>query len=366
METNRDAHFIELALRLARRGLGRVWPNPAVGCILVRDGIIVGRGWTQPGGRPHAETEALIRAGAAAEGADAYVTLEPCAHQGKTAPCAQALIEARVARVVVAAGDPDERVAGRGIEALRAAGIEVVVGVLEAEARDLNAGFFSRIERKRPLVALKLATSLDGRIATAAGQSQWITGPEARAQVHRLRASHDAILTGIGTVEADDPALTCRLPGMAAMSPVAVVLDSQLRIAPDSQLVRGAPARPLMLLTGRAGEAGEFAKAGVEIATIALEDGGDHVSLPAALVWLAERGITRVMVEAGSRLAGAFLRDGLVDRLYWFRSSMVIGGDGRSVFEALGVDDLSLAPGFERQSVEAVGKDLFEIYLHQA
>src|SRR5579862_7078692 len=210
------------ALSLARRGLGNTWPNPAVGCVLVREGRVVGRGWTQPGGRPHAETEALARAGRAARGATAYVTLEPCCHHGRTPPCADALIAAGLSRVVAAIEDPDPRVAGGGLARLRAAGLDVESGLCAAEAAEINAGFLSRLRLGRPLVTLKLATSLDGRIATASGESRWITGGPARERAHLLRATHDAILVGTDTVIADNPELTCRLPGLAGHSPVRV------------------------------------------------------------------------------------------------------------------------------------------------
>ncbi len=213
------------ALALARRGLGRVWPNPAVGCVLVRDDHVIGRGWTRAGGRPHAEAEALMRAGEAASGATAYITLEPCAHTGKTPPCAEALIGAGVKRAVIAVEDPDPRVSGKGIEMLKEAGMEVAIGIGEKEAKRLNAGFFSRITRGRPLITLKTATTLDGRIATGTGDSRWITGPGARRRGHMMRAMNDAVLTGIGTVLADDPSLTCRLPGLEDRSPVRIVVD---------------------------------------------------------------------------------------------------------------------------------------------
>ena len=240
-----------IALALARRGLGRVWPNPAVGCLLVREGRIIGRGWTGSGGRPHAETEALRRASASggAAGATAYVTLEPCGHTGKTPPCAKALVEAGIGRAVVAATDPDPRVNGRGIAMLEAAGIEVTLGVRAAEARALNAGFLSRVEQGRPLVTLKLATTLDGRIATHTGASRWISGPVARDWTHALRAMSDAIMIGSGTALADDPELTCRLPGMTDLSPVRVVVDRRLRLPLTSRLVRDAKRQPTWLIT---------------------------------------------------------------------------------------------------------------------
>ncbi|HEX5079092.1 MAG TPA: bifunctional diaminohydroxyphosphoribosylaminopyrimidine deaminase/5-amino-6-(5-phosphoribosylamino)uracil reductase RibD, partial [Geminicoccaceae bacterium] len=226
----RDRHFMAVALRLAARGLGSVWPNPAVGCVLVHGERIVGRGWTQPGGRPHGEVEALRRAGAAALGATAYVSLEPCAHYGRTPPCTMALLQAGVRRVVAATLDPDPRVDGRGIEQLRQAGVEVALGVGRAAAEALNAGFILRVRAGRPLVTLKLATSLDGRIATRRGDSRWITGEPARARAHLLRARHDAIMIGSGTALADDPSLTCRLPGLEERSPARVVLDRRLRL----------------------------------------------------------------------------------------------------------------------------------------
>ncbi|HEY0183874.1 MAG TPA: bifunctional diaminohydroxyphosphoribosylaminopyrimidine deaminase/5-amino-6-(5-phosphoribosylamino)uracil reductase RibD, partial [Rhodopila sp.] len=237
------------ALRLGARGLGRTWPNPAVGCVIVRDGRVVGRGWTQPGGRPHAERVALAQAGDLARGATAYVTLEPCAHHGKTSPCAEALVAAGVARVVTALTDPDPRVAGRGHAILRSAGIEVVEGVLSAGAARVNAGFLRRVTAGLPFVTLKLATSLDGRIATAGGDSRWITGAEARRHVHMLRMTHDAVLVGAGTALADDPDLSVRDLG-SPHQPVRVVMDSRLSHSPDSRLGRTAHAVPVWLLHG--------------------------------------------------------------------------------------------------------------------
>ncbi|MFM2366446.1 MAG: hypothetical protein RIR95_1054, partial [Pseudomonadota bacterium] len=239
-----DQDHMAHALRLAARGLGRTWPNPAVGCLVVKNGVVLGRGWTQPGGRPHAETMALAQAAEGARGATAYVTLEPCAHHGKTPPCANALIDAGVARVVSAATDPDPRVADRGHAMLRAAGISVTEGVLEAEAVALNEGFFQRILRGTPLVTLKLALTLDGRIANAAGASQWITGPLARRTVHMQRAVHDAVMVGIGTALADDPDLTVRDLGVSHQ-PVRIVIDSHLRLPATGRLARSARINPV-------------------------------------------------------------------------------------------------------------------------
>ena len=359
-----DRDYLDLALALARRGLGNVWPNPAVGCVLVRDGAIVGRGWTQPGGRPHGEAQALDQAGKRAKGATAFVTLEPCAHHGQSPPCAQALIDAGVARVVIAARDPDPRVDGRGADRLAKAGI-VVDWAEMASAVELNAGFFSRIERRRPLVTLKVATTLDGRIATASGQSQWITGAQARARGHLLRAEHDAILVGIGTALADDPELTCRLPGMQDRSPVRIVLDSRLRLHADGRLAVSAPDHPLWLITGPDQDGVALAACGAEILTVGLDKAG-RIDLVEALDILAQRGITRLLVEGGSAVATAFLAAGLTDRLAWFRAGGVIGGAGMADFGELGISNLSQMPKFKRHSVEVLGDDVLESYVHQA
>lgn len=355
------------ALALAARGLGNTWPNPAVGCVLVRDGLVVGRGWTQPGGRPHAEAEALARAGDRACGATAYVTLEPCSHHGKTPPCAGALIKAGVARVVVACGDSDPRVAGRGIAMLRAAGITVAEGVCEAEALALNEGFFRRIGENRPLVTLKTATTLDGRIASATGASQWITGDAARAWGHRLRASHDAILVGINTALADDPELTCRLPGLAERSPVRVVLDSQLRLSADSRLVRGAGQFPIWIITvsGAASERQAALRAAGAEVLIVPGDRAGYPAIRAALAALAGRGITRLMVEGGAGIAAALLRADLVDRLEWFRAGALMGADGLSALGPFGVERLADMPRFALAGHGRVGADLWESWHRQ-
>jgi len=338
-----------MALGLAQRGLGRTWPNPAVGCVLVNGNAVVGRGWTQPGGRPHAETQALDRAGEAARGATAYVTLEPCAHHGVTPPCADALIAAGVARVVAALRDPDPRTDGAGLDRLRAAGVEVAADVLEAEARALNAGFFTRLAAGRPLVTLKLATTLDGRIALASGESKWITGEAARARGHLLRATHDAIMVGAGTAAADDPELTCRLPGLEDRSPARIVVG---RLSPASRLARGARTVPTWRISAAADD--ELTGLGVEPV---LADG-----LAAGLQALGRRGVTRLLVEGGRTLATGLLREELVDRVCWFRAPSLIGGDGLPAFEALGVGRLDRAPRLRPVAVERAGEDLLETY----
>ena len=353
-----DLSHMRAALALARRGLGTTWPNPSVGCVIVRDGQVVGRGWTQPGGRPHAETEALARAGAAARGATAFVTLEPCSHWGRTPPCCDALIAAGVARVVAAAGDPDPRVDGRGLRRLREAGIAVEQGLLEAEARAVIAGFVRRITRGLPLVTLKLATTLDGRIATAAGESRWITGSAARRAAHALRATHDAILIGSGTALADDPDLTCRIPGMARVPLPRVVADTRLRTPLASRLVRTARVVPTWIAT-RTGQGpsalAPFLEAGVEILPVPAQRGG--LDLTALLGALAQRGVTRVLAEGGAGLAAGLLRAGLVQRVAWFHAPGIMGGDGLPAVRPLPLQSLSAMPRFRRTAGRAVGED---------
>jgi diaminohydroxyphosphoribosylaminopyrimidine deaminase/5-amino-6-(5-phosphoribosylamino)uracil reductase len=359
-----DLAHMTAGLGLARRGVGRVWPNPAVGCILVKDGVVVGRGWTQPGGRPHAETEALARAGALARGATAYVTLEPCSHHGKTPPCAEALIKAGVARVVVACEDPDERVSGRGLDMLRGAGIEVELGALEEEARALNAGFLSRVQEGRPLVTLKLATTLDGRIATHSGESKWITGERARSAAHLLRSSHDGILIGVGTALTDNPDLTCRLPGLEETSPVRIVADSRLRLPLTGKLAKTAKDIPVWLITLENNPRERkrvFEDIGLRLIEVPAGEGG-YPDLKQGLRKLGEAGLTRILAEGGAHLAAALLRADLVDRLVWFTAPGVMGGDGVPAATSFGVDALKDMPRFARLGVRALGNDMEQIF----
>jgi diaminohydroxyphosphoribosylaminopyrimidine deaminase/5-amino-6-(5-phosphoribosylamino)uracil reductase len=361
----RDVQFMAVALRLAERGLGQVWPNPAVGCVVVRGDHVVGRGWTQPGGRPHAEFEALKRAGGQALGATAYVTLEPCAHYGQTPPCTMALLHAGIRRAVVAAGDPDPRVDGRGIEQLRQAGVEVAVGLAQAEAERLNAGFFMRVRAGRPLITLKLASSLDGRIATRTGASRWITGEEARQRAHHLRATHDAIMVGSGTAVADDPELTCRLPGLERRSPVRIILDGRLRLPPNGRLVRTAREVPTWVLTRANADPRRRAaldRCGIEILTISPGSDG-HIDLASALCALGARGLTRVLVEGGSALAAALLRARLVDRLVWFQAPLLIGGDGLPAVGPLGVAALAEGVTLARSHGLTLARDAVQAYI---
>jgi diaminohydroxyphosphoribosylaminopyrimidine deaminase/5-amino-6-(5-phosphoribosylamino)uracil reductase len=347
------------ALGLAGRGLGRVWPNPAVGCVIVGDGRVLGRGWTRPGGRPHAETVALAQAGAAARGATAYVTLEPCAHHGRTPPCAAALVAAGVARVVTALTDPDPRVSGKGHAQLRAAGVSVTEGVLAAEARRLNAGFLMRVTQARPLVTLKLATSLDGRIATAAGESRWITGPQARARVHAMRAAHDAVLVGGGTARADDPELTVRGLG-TDWQPVRVIAAAGLDLPEGGRLAASAGAAPLWLLHAPDAPAAAQARwrdRGARL--IGVPRGADGALDPAALLAaLGAEGLTRVFCEGGGALAAALLRAGLVDRLAAFGAGLALGADGIAALGPLPPGPLGAAPRFALHALEAVGPDV--------
>jgi diaminohydroxyphosphoribosylaminopyrimidine deaminase/5-amino-6-(5-phosphoribosylamino)uracil reductase len=356
-----DARFMALVLSLGRRGLGRTWPNPAVGAVIVKDGVIVGRGWTQPGGRPHAEVEALRRAGPAARGATLYVTLEPCSHHGKSPPCADAVIAAGVARVVSAIEDPNPEVAGEGHARLRAAGIAVDIGVGANEARHDHVGHIHRMRAGRPRVMLKLAISADGKAGAAGRRPITITGEAVRDRVHLLRAQNDAIMIGIGTVLADDPMLTCRLPGMAKTSPVRIVADSMLRLPLDSRLVKSATETPVWLIAGMAApQEAEFRLLPLGIEVLRSPDSTDPLDLKDALGFLAAKGITRLMVEGGPTLAAAMITADLVDEAVLFHSAKVVGADG---IEAL--DGAALAMLKQRLTLtasEPVGPDRQDTY----
>lgn len=361
--TPEDLAHMRAALGLARRGLGSTWPNPSVGCVLVRDGLVVGRGVTAPGGRPHAEMQALAMAGAAARGATAYVTLEPCAHWGATPPCADALIAAGIARAVVAMEDPDSRVDGEGIARLRAAGIAVAVGLLRDEAAEIVAGFVMRQRHGRPLVTLKLATTLDGRIATRAGASQWITGQPARRAAHALRGRADAVLVGIGTALADNPDLTCRIAGYKPVPMVRVVADTHLRLSLTSHLVATAHEHPTWILHGPVTDharRGALEQAGVRLFALPASETG--IDLAAGLAALAQVGITQILAEGGAHLAACLLREQLVDRAVWFHAPAVIGGDGLAAAAGFGLADLAAMPRFARREVRPVGEDMMSVY----
>ena len=356
--------MMRAALALARRSLGRTWPNPAVGCVIVRDGRVIARGRTQDGGRPHAEADAIAHATESLKGATAYVTLEPCSHHGKSPPCADALIAAGVAKVVSALEDPYPQVNGRGHARLKAAGIAVEVGEGAKEAAEINARFLLRVKEGRPLFHLKIASSLDGHTATALGQSKWITGPAARADGHRLRATHDAILVGANTVGTDDPDLTCRLPGLDRYSPVRIVVDSKARLSPASRLAASARDVPVWLVctpqAPHVAREGLQAK-GVEIVEVEATPAG-RVEISAAARVLAGRGLTSVLVEGGGTIAATFLKAGLVDRLSIYRGGVLMGADSRSAVAELGLDGLDFAPRFSLVSTRVVGGDTLETW----
>lgn len=343
------------ALRLARRGLKTTDPNPRVGCVLVRGGEVIGEGFHQRAGGPHAEIEAL-RSCPDARGATAYVTLEPCSHHGRTPPCADALIEAGIARVVYASRDPNPEVNGRGAERLAAAGIEVASGVLETEARELNPGFLSRMERGRPWVRLKLAASLDGRTALASGASRWITGAAARADVQQLRARASAILTGIGTVLADDPRLDVRLRGQHRQ-PLRVVLDSQARLPATARILEP-PGEVLWLTSAGVAPCSEPRGLPPGGQWQALPGGDQGIDLVAVSTLLAARGVNELHVECGPRLAGSWLRAGLVDELVLYVAPRLLGEDARPLAMIGNLASLAGPPEFFIHSAGKVGTDL--------
>lgn len=345
------------ALQLAERGLYTTDPNPRVGCVLVRDGAVVGEGWHERAGGPHAEINALRQAGSQAAGATAYVTLEPCSHHGRTPPCSGALINAGVARVVAAMQDPNPRVAGSGLQALQQAGIETTSGVLAAAAEALNPGFVKRMRTGLPWVRCKLAMSLDGRTAMASGESQWITGAAARRDVHRLRARASAILTGIDTVLADDPALTVRLeePAATPVPPLRVVLDSRLRMPADAQLL-GLPGATL-LLTGvtQPEQHARLARPGVTLATLPLDD--NRLDLAAVLTHLGGLELNEVHVEAGATLCGALLQAGLIDELVIYMAPHLMGAAGRGLVALPGLERMAQRINLKVTDIRAVGDD---------
>ena len=349
-----DIDHMRHALRLARRTLGATGKNPAVGCVIVKDGRVLATGWTAEGGIPHAETRALEQAGVAARGATAYVSLEPCCHHGRTGPCVDALIAAGIVRVVTAIEDPDPRVEGSGHDRLRKAGVAVETGMLSDEARRDLAGFLSRIARQRPHVLLKLALSADGMIASAPGQRTAITGEEARARTHLMRARADAIMVGVSTVRTDDPVLTCRLPGLERRSPLPVIVDGSLSTPLASRLVAAARRRPLIILAADKTRGGnELAGAGAELVRCP-ESVPGRIDLGCGLKELGRRGINHLLVEGGANLARQLIGDGLVDELALFASPVTLGAQGVKA-------DLDLN-AFRKTGEETLGKDVLTLY----
>ncbi len=360
-----DLWHMKSALNLARQGLGRVWPNPSVGCVIVKDGYEVGRGRTSDGGRPHAEVNALHMAGNKAKGAHVYVTLEPCAHKGQTGPCAQALIDAKIAKVIIATEDTDSRVAGKGIDMLRGAGIEVVLGILGDKARELNKGFFLRHSQNRPLISLKTATTLDAKIATSTGQSKWITGDLARKRGHLLRVQHDAIAVGVNTLIEDNPNLISRLEGVFK-NQVRIVFDTNLRLKGTEKIFDDVADHPVWIVSS-VEATGEKAKAfvnrGADIITVPKNASG-QIDLNKAMNEICNRGITRLLVEGGAGLMTSFMRDELYDTLYWFKAGSVIGSDGLSAAQALGVENIDEKIQLTHSEQITLGEDVLDIYSH--
>ncbi len=356
---------MEMALRLARWGLGKTAPNPSVGCVLVKDEKVVGRGWTGYGGRPHAEQIAIERAGKQTIDATAYITLEPCAHQGVTPPCVDTIIEAGISKAVIAVMDPDPRVSGRGIKKLETAGINVVTGVCADQALELNAGFFAKTTEERPFVTIKVASTADGFIATRNGDSKWITSPKSREWGHLLRSENDAVLVGIGTVLSDNPSLTVRLPGLYNTSPIRIVLDNNLRTPLGSKLVSSAKEVPTWLLTTKdlnsLAHRKMYEQSGVEIVSLGKVPSG-QLGITNIFKVLAKRGVTRLLVEGGSKVTGSFLRSQLVDEIYWFRSVKILGENNISAVAELGIKDLANAPRFILKERKLIVDETLEVY----
>ena len=364
------SEYMQLAINLAKKGLYSTQPNPSVGCVIVKDGSIVGEGWHKKAGQPHAEKIALAKASGNTKGATVYVTLEPCSHFGRTPPCADALIEARVSKVVVAMLDPNPLVSGEGVQRLQKAGIEVVVGVLEDQAKSINLGFIKRMEKKLPFLRVKMASSLDGRTAMENGQSHWITGPESRQAVHRMRAQCGALITGIGTVLADDPSLTVRLPNEDLLEmnltqenchPIRVVLDPNLSMPTDAKML-SLPGRTILMTsketTERSPELVEmFHSKGIEMVAVAAQD--DRLDIESILHYLAEvEEVNEVMVESGAIVAGAFMESGFVDELHCFIAPSLMGHCAKPMFVLPGIEEMDQKLNFTIQEMDKFGEDI--------
>lgn len=358
-----DHAYMKMALGLSRRGLGKTSPNPSVGCVIVRNNHIIGRGWTSDGGRPHGEINALLQA-KDARNTTVYVTLEPCAHHGNTPPCAEALVEAGVSKVIVATGDPDSRVSGKGIKILQDAGVAVLQGLLQVEANLINQGFLLKTTEKRPLVTIKIASSKDGKIAKLKGQQNWITGPEARMRGHLYRANHDAIMVGINTVLIDDPMLDCRIPGLLAQSPIRIILDSHLRILSNSKICETANKIDtwVMTLSQDVEKTARLKAKGIAVIKVDANDEG-KILLNHVMEVLAKRGITRLLSEGGAKVNASFVKAGLVDRIIWFKSAESIGATGVNALYDIPITELdqylSLSPIDEGKS----GKDSWQEFI---
>jgi diaminohydroxyphosphoribosylaminopyrimidine deaminase/5-amino-6-(5-phosphoribosylamino)uracil reductase len=355
-----DKRWMALALSMGQRGLGQTWPNPSVGCVIVKNNRVLGRGHTQQGGRPHAEVMALRQTGDTAKGATAYVTLEPCSHTGQTPPCASALINAGLSRVVIATTDPDMRVAGRGIQMLRDANIEITMDVLKSDADIAHAGFFSRVTRNKPFITLKLAISLDGRIATHTGDSQWITGDQSRRFVHYLRATHDAVMVGRGTVDAGDPTLNVRGFGHKQRQPVRVILDSNMNSAPSGNLAKTADNTPVWFCHTQHADFGPWANTGA--ISIPCDTTDSRVDITDAMSQLANAGLTRIFCEGGGTLGGSLINAGLVDQLIIMQAGVAIGSDGKPSLGNMGNSVLANAPRFQLNDLRQLGDDTISVW----
>src|SRR5262245_5062257 len=360
--TEMDRHFMELALRLARRMLGRTAPNPAVGAVIADEttGEVITRGWTQQGGRPHAEGHALARAGARARGRTMYVSLEPCSHHGRTPPCADAIVAAGMRRVVCAIEDPNPEIAGRGLAVLRAAGVTLDLGLCAEEARWMAAGHILRMTRDRPFVQLKIAVSSDGLIAPGDGAPRWVTGPEARQFAHILRARADAILVGRRTVADDNPELTCRLPGLESRSPRRVILDAKFRTPPTGKMLATAERVPVTIFGDTRGAAPVYPM-GVEVRRMPV-DGDGRLSLSVVIESLAAEGVTRVLVEGGPTIAGAFLADDLVDEVGIGHGTEALGPKGRKPAGGHGLEFLEETARWQTVDDRMIGGDRLTVH----
>ncbi len=361
MTTTNDHHFMQHAIRVGRHHLGLTGERPSVGCVLVKDGQVIASACTGREGKPHAEAAALALAGSTAKGATAYVTLEPCAHHGRTPPCAEALAQAGIQRVVIACQDPNPKVAGQGIAILKEAGIDVQLSVCEAEAAHDLAGFFRHIAHGLPIVTMKLASTADGCMATEAGDSHWITGELARQRGHLLRAQHDAVLTGIGTVLADNPLYTVRLPGLEDRTPIRMVVDRQLRIPLESKLVRTAQQWPLIILTA-SDDSAKIEALTAQNVTVLPSTNEALSDIKSIVQIIGKRGISRVLVEAGPTLSSAFLEANCVDVLHWFRAPTLLGGDGQHALQSLGVETIEALKTMRVHAQEMLGKDQLTVY----
>ena len=347
--TKNDEFWMSIALGQARRGLGQVAPNPSVGCVVVKHGRLIANGYTQKGGRPHAETIALEKAGDEAKNADIYITLEPCAHLGQTPSCADSLIKAGVKKIICAMKDPDDKTNGKGFDKLKRANIEIVQGVLEEEAAFINQGYLLHRVKQRPLVSLKMGVSLDGKIASSTGHSRWITGALARRQAHILRSFYDGVLIGARTALGDNPHLTCRLPGLSQRTPIRIIADSHLSTDLASHLVVAAKEHPIWVLCREDCDPirrQAFLDSGVKLLNIAIDEDSGLMDIDLALQSLAREGVTRLLVEGGAHLSASFLRAKKIDRIYWFTAPLMIGGDGVSAVSGMGFDKLDDMPSF--------------------